>query len=398
MKQISGCTIYNNLYQLKNHTLRRVVKMSNKKNELENVEPEEIEEQTADTGEEFDFDNAIQDGFDEGEKDYKRPTILVCGYTGVGKTSLISKICGNVPEGAIMDGEPGTKDYVKYENSRIRFWDSRGLEPGDGEQNFIDGTKDFIKEMREDSNVDNHIHLVWYCVQGPGARVTDTDLLLMREVFDINNELGLLTKKDITRPDQKSAMTDRMLTSGIKKENVIAVSDDDNESLKLVINRSMDILPEAYQDAFSASQQLDFELKKKRAKVIIHTASAAAALAGATPIPGSDAPILVVIQGGLIAKLAILYGIGREAAVMALGPVITQVVGIAASSSLIKFIPGIGSGIQAVVAGALTEALGWIAQAYLEMCAKAKLNGEEIPGFDLTKEDISLIIKSLKSK
>ncbi len=372
--------------------------MSDKKNESENVEPKIVEDQAADSAEDFDFEGALEDAIDEKEKNYKRPTVLICGYTGTGKTSLISKICGNVPEGAIKDGEPATQEYVKYENSSIRIWDSRGLEPGDGEHNFIDGTKQFIREMRGDENVDNHIHLVWYCIQGPGARVTDTDLLLMKEVFDINNEIGLITKKDVCRPNQIPALTERMLTSGIDNKNIIAVSDEDNKSLKQLIARSLAILPEAYQDAFIASQQLDFELKLGRAKKIIHSASLAAALAGATPLPGSDAPILVGIQAGMIGSLAIIYGIGKEAAVTALGPAIAQVVGVAAASGLVKLIPGVGSGIQAVVAGGLTEGLGRLTQAYLEMCAKAKLNGEEMPDFVFSKDDIMQMIKSLKAK
>jgi len=61
-----------------------------------------------------------------------KPTILVCGYTGAGKTSLIQAICGKdtVPDDRIGHGKPMTQEFVQYRNSFINLWDSKGLEAG----------------------------------------------------------------------------------------------------------------------------------------------------------------------------------------------------------------------------------------------------------------------------
>jgi uncharacterized protein (DUF697 family) len=61
-------------------------------------------------------------------KRIQRPTILVCGYTGTGKTSLIRAICGNdlvsgkaiVPPEAVGHGSPATKDYIFYAGDNRR--------------------------------------------------------------------------------------------------------------------------------------------------------------------------------------------------------------------------------------------------------------------------------------
>ena len=60
----------------------------------------------------------------------KRPNILLAGYTGCGKTSLIYTILGNeiVPKSGIGNGKPCRIDFDRYENEDIRLWDSRGLE------------------------------------------------------------------------------------------------------------------------------------------------------------------------------------------------------------------------------------------------------------------------------
>ena len=61
-----------------------------------------------------------------------KANILICGYTGSGKTSLIQSICGKtiVPESAIHHGRPETVGFESYENKNFRFWDSQGMETG----------------------------------------------------------------------------------------------------------------------------------------------------------------------------------------------------------------------------------------------------------------------------
>jgi septin family protein len=52
-----------------------------------------------------------------------KPTILVCGYTGAGKTSLIQSICGKdtVPDERIGHGKPMTRDFIPYRNDFVDF-------------------------------------------------------------------------------------------------------------------------------------------------------------------------------------------------------------------------------------------------------------------------------------
>ena len=104
----------------------------------------------------------------------KRLNILVCGYTGSGKSSLDKAILGDVvPDSAIGDGAPKTMGYNCYENDLVKIWDSKGLELGETEEPFIGETRRFVRFRQDDPNVDNRIHLVWYTIQGPGTRVTD---------------------------------------------------------------------------------------------------------------------------------------------------------------------------------------------------------------------------------
>ncbi len=99
-----------------------------------------------------------------------KPTILVCGYTGAGKTSLIQAICGKdtVPDDRIGHGKAMTQEFFQYRNSFINLWDSKGLEPGAREAEFLNNCRALVSRLQNDPDHRNHIHLVWYVVQGPG--------------------------------------------------------------------------------------------------------------------------------------------------------------------------------------------------------------------------------------
>lgn len=111
--------------------------------------------------------------------------------------------------------------------------------------------------------------------------------------------------------------------------------------------------------------QMPKELEKK-CKIAIHTATTAAAAAGAIPIPMSDAIPITAAQIGMIVSLGKIFGItlSQAAAKSIAGVALTQQAGRALVANLLKAIPGagtiLGSVISASTAVALTEAVGWI--------------------------------------
>ncbi|MBF0363244.1 MAG: hypothetical protein HQK49_19635 [Oligoflexia bacterium] len=321
----------------------------------------------------------LREAKEKTRKELKRPNILVCGYTGTGKTSLIQSICGKaiVPDSKIGAGCPLTKFYDNYESPLINFYDSRGFEAGQTEEEFTDGTSKFIRDIQDKPDVDQHIHIVWYCIQGSGARVTDCDINLIKNIF--TNVIVVITKRDITRDNQFEAMKDRLLSAGVSPSKIIAVSDQNLESHKKLVDLTYEMLPSAYKDAFMSAQNVNLEKKDAIAQVWIHASAASAAAVGATPIPISDAFIISGIQVALLVKLCHLYNFLDESVKTPMMILATEQIGILTAGSLVKFFPAIGSFIQATVAATLTEALGHLANNYLKDCFMARAKNEPLP-------------------
>ena len=97
---------------------------------------------------------------------------------------------------------------------------------------------------------------------------------------------------------------------------------------------------------------------------IIHTAAAAAATTAASPIPFSDAALLIPIQTTMITSLYKANGanISRGVVDGALKATMVSGLGKSLAGNLLKFIPGVGTiaggTINATVSVAFTEALG----------------------------------------
>lgn len=343
----------------------------------------------------MDAKKEFADKYAEAMAKVVKPTILVCGYTGAGKTSLIQAICGRdtVPDDRIGHGKPMTQEFVQYRNDFVNLWDSKGLEPGQRETAFLHNTKSLIARLQADPDPRNHVHLAWYVIQGPGARVTATDLELIRSVF--SNVIVVITKDDITKPKQREAIITELVRNGVGEGAIVRVSEEDLDSLRVLVALSMKLLPEAYRDAFRSAQLVDLSSKQLKAQVVIHLGVAGAgAAAGLNPLPVADALLITPIQFTMIAGLAIVYGLPGEGVKATVAPLVAETAGILAAGSLVKLFPGAGGMIQAGVASALTEVIGQLVNGWMIRCCDARIRGHPMPDFTMPFESLAEMLKA----
>lgn len=111
----------------------------------------------------------------------------------------------------------------------------------------------------------------------------------------------------------------------------------------------------------SSFEKVKYEDVQGKCKVIIHGASLATAGVGVSPLPGSDAPAIMALQAAMIVALGQVFGVSlsKASAMAVVKSALAKKLGITAVGQLAKFIPVFGSGINAAIAGGLTEVLGW---------------------------------------
>ena len=140
----------------------------------------------------FDFEHFdYEEAFRQVQGEVSKPNILICGATGVGKSTMIRDIFQLSEETgpAIGDqGRAGTTGIHAYspEGSSMTLYDSQGYNIGADEQEYMKDVLGIIGE-RVRKNLDDmsgHIHEVWYCVSAANNRFFEASLDLL-EIDDL---------------------------------------------------------------------------------------------------------------------------------------------------------------------------------------------------------------------
>jgi uncharacterized protein (DUF697 family)/GTP-binding protein EngB required for normal cell division len=338
------------------------------------------------------FRDSFRTEYDKQDASLGRFNLAIFGKTGVGKSTLINAIFGEeVARTGI--GEPVTHGSHLYLDKigHLGIVDTAGLEVGKDSAEILSDLRKAMVAMRR-LPLSEQIHVAWYCIRGMDRRFEDTEAEFIRRL----DEMGLPVLVVLTQvprrwdatngqghyhPDAlllaEQIMARRLPIAGGRPFMTYAKADEfagqPAYGLREVLDATFRIAPEGVHGALVAAQEVDYDRKAEEARKYIAAAAASAAAAAATPIPFSDATLLVPIQLGMMARIAQLYKIKFErAALMAVvsATAATQV-GRAAFTGLLKMVPGagtvVGGVIGAGVASTFTFAMG---QAWLTVCQR----------------------------
>jgi uncharacterized protein (DUF697 family)/GTP-binding protein EngB required for normal cell division len=301
-----------------------------------------------------------------------KANILVCGRTGVGKTSLLQTICGKdvVPDKMIGHAEPTTMDYTKYEFDQFVFWDSPGFEPGENTRDYVSRIQSFIHKKLVGDDSSDRIHILWYCISGEGARIQEFD-----EIFATKFPFPtfvVLTKDDITSRQQRKAMAEELDKKNFSLGSLFTTSSEKKTGIDRLLRITNDKLPEGIVIGERMKQRInELEvLKRKRADATVYWAAGRAAGIAIIPIPVADVFPLSANELYMISRIGSVYGISLS------NSMVTAFVGILGASFVGKILASFLPGVKIAIAFAVTYGVGKAAQAWFEK--DMKMSEEEL--------------------
>lgn len=192
------------------------------------------------------FEEAFQKEFEEQKAAIKKPNLAVVGGTGVGKSSLINRIFGkNAAKAGV--GAPITKGMNRIEDPSqsvpIVFYDTEGYETtSTNEQNNTNFEQSIIPELEklQKKNLDEQIHIVWYCISIANHRVTPYDIKNIKYFKDNGYKIAIVfTKCDTDEELEDGSGKDANAFKGIIKEKIGPMDffeTTNDESMKLDID------------------------------------------------------------------------------------------------------------------------------------------------------------------
>ncbi len=327
------------------------------------------------------LDDLLKEAIQKAATERGNINILIAGRSGVGKSTLINAVFQqNLAETG--QGRPVTKytREITKDGVPITIFDTRGLEMSQFEETLSELEK-IIKDRCSDRDSNRHIHVAWLCIQEDGRRVESAEI----DLHDmLSRHLPLIAV--ITKARSDGGFRNEVLKLLPESKNVIRVRAiqeelDDGYTLKptgldSLIELTSEVIPEGKRRALAAAQKANINYKKSQAHIIVAGTATAAAAAGASPIPFSDAAILAPIQIGMIAGITSVFGL--ELSKATLSTLVTSAIGVGGATfvgrtivvNLMKFFPGAGTifggAISAATASAITVGLG---EAYIAVLA-----------------------------
>ena len=326
---------------------------------------------------------AFADAATENRRRFGRFNLGIVGETGVGKSSLVNAVFGEA-RARVGVGLPVTRGVNYYHEGALGIWDFEGFEIGGGAPQLL---RENLRKIAE-RPADEQISVVWYCVLSSAGRLTRTDIAMINEL----EAAGLPVIIVLTKVDwDRNPVTGKMAPSyaaetlkqwienprdevgrpiAIRNRGVVLTSAVNSKGkgvgygLSDLVERTLELSPASEKDAFRIVQTLNLGWKRDMARRDVTAATASAAAPAAVPIPIATAAVLAPIQLAMMGRVAVVYDLELRSvfSVSALAQLATQMTGRALAASLVKFIPGAGSVIDAAVASALTAATGegWI--------------------------------------
>ena len=295
-----------------------------------------------------------------------KANVLVCGRTGVGKTSLIKAMShrGIVPDEAVGEsGAPCTKKFVVYETEVTNFIDAEGMDGGQSIKEYLSLIEAELSRRLATGQASSLFHCIWYCIDGSGARIQEGDAEIVKKLGP--HVVVVVTKVELMRKEQFDSIT-KALGYFLPGIPTIMVSGHTARGLEKLgaatlqmaaLGREFAKLWENYYADLRDGWRRNVE---DEVNSLVNWAAGRAFTIALVPIPLADTPFLIANEAYMIYRIGSCYGIAVTEAILA------QFFLCAGASIAGKLLTTWIPFIKAPIAASITFAVGHAASGFFE--------------------------------
>lgn len=277
----------------------------------------------------------------------------------------------------------------------------------------VDNLKNLVWKNLKTVDPDQYIHAIWFYFDADFLKNDDQNpVMQMLHQLCIPGNLDIPviavlsnTMSGKSTPDLSSTLENEFLQSELFSGccTVHQVNDSFEVSeLETLVRKTLVLLPETIKKPFTKTQKVSVDLKVAESKNILKKYTASALATGASPVPGTDAPLLIINEIAMCVHITSVFGLELDKTTIS--GLITTLIGIPSAtivgksivSNTLKLIPGAGTITGGLVGGStaalITAALGMVYISVLEKLAHGELNPEDIKS-ELFKKQLGEMLK-----
>jgi uncharacterized protein (DUF697 family)/GTP-binding protein EngB required for normal cell division len=318
----------------------------------------------------------------------EKGNVLVMGYSGVGRSTLIKTVLGEESMKKKTQPSSASKDpdFQVYENPGISFRlvDTIGLEPGIfKELKTVNAVKKWSGENIKKSKAGNYINVIWFCVDRYTAKLFPKTMASFMNAISVWKNVPIVVVITQAYDDEDTEETKKLIEDCFLSKKkyctrltaVVSVvakprTTDGGEILPPkgiteLIELTNDLLPEGSRAAQKDIAKYNLSRKRAMSQAVISLATIAGITVGGVASPVADIMILKPTESLEIESIFKIWGIRKTKkakelikSIVELGTLGTTAKMLASS---LKLIPGINIGgavINAFIAGTIVFGIG----------------------------------------